>query len=95
MSNVISMSVVSLSLSIGMRSEGSLALDTAAVLHGEMFRLVASHLYFKRYTVMYNGAHDCSSALIYDTFLYVSIAAGRSFLWAWQSLDCCLLLNDW
>lgn len=46
-SNVVTMSVVSMSLSFGIRSVGSLSLDVGALFRGEVFRLVASHLYFK------------------------------------------------
>ena len=47
MSNVVTMSVVSMSLSFGIRSVSSLSLNVGALFRGEVFRLVASHLYFK------------------------------------------------
>lgn len=54
-SNVLTMSVVSMSLSFGVRSVGNLSLDMAAVLRGELFRVIASHLYFKSWPQLIVG----------------------------------------
>lgn len=69
MSNVLAMSVVAMSLSFSIGSVKNLSLDLGRVLHGEVYRLFSSHLYFKTWPQLIIGLFLFRNISVFEKFM--------------------------